>query len=65
MWRGTPHITRAEWRGRCRDRLMAQEMAVSSALSEPILEVRTGDRGPELVIRYAHTSDPSEIVYRR
>ena len=42
MWRGSPHITRASWRGTCPDRLMDQEMAVGDALGEPVLEVREG-----------------------
>jgi heat shock protein HslJ len=65
MWRGAPHISRAEWRGRCPDELVDQEMVVGNALSEPVFEVRTGDSGPELVIRYAHASGPSRLVYRR
>ena len=65
MWRGAPHVTRAEWRGQCPDRLMDQEMAVNSALSEPVLEVRERAGHAELVVRYAHANGPGEVVYRR
>ncbi|WP_165356793.1 META domain-containing protein [Nocardioides zhouii] len=64
MSRGAPYIARAEWRGDCPDRLMDQEMAINSVLSEPVLDVRTGDRGPKLVIRYAHVNGPAKVVYR-
>lgn len=65
MWRGAPHVTRAEWRGECPDRLMDQEMAVGNALSEPVLEERDRAGHAELVLRYAHGNGPGELVYRR
>lgn len=64
-WRGAPEITEAEWSGDCPDGLMDQEIAVNSALSEPVLELRTQDGRPELVLRYAHGNGPGELVYRR
>lgn len=65
VWRGAPTISRAQWRGRCRDRLMAQEMAVNSALSEPVVEVRRRAGRTELVVAYAHANSPARLVYRR
>lgn len=65
MWLGAPHLTRSEWRGRCPDRLMDQEVAVGNALSEPVFEVRRRGGGAELVIGYAHDNSPAEVVYRR
>ena len=60
-WRGAPQVTDATWSGECPDRLMAQEMVIGSALSEPVLELR----GSELVLRYAHANSPTQAVYRR
>ena len=64
-WRGAPAVTEAEWSGECPDRLMAQEMVIGNALSEPVLELRGSGDGAELVLRYAHGSSPAQAVYRR
>ena len=64
-WRDAPAITRSGWTGSCPPRLMDQEMAVASVLSEPVLELRTAAGGPELVVRDAHGTGESVVVYRR
>lgn len=44
---------------------MDQELAVANVLSEPVLELRTAAGGPELVVRDAHGTGESVVVYRR
>lgn len=65
VWRGVPRITSAEWEGDCPDPMIAQEVAINNALSEPFLETRTRDGVSELVLRSVHATGPSELVYRR
>ena len=64
-WRDAPAVTRSGWTGTCPESLMGQETAVGSVLSEPVLEVRTRDGRPELVVRDAHGTGESVAVYRR
>ena len=64
-WRDAPAVTRSGWTGHCPQELMGQEMAVADVLSESGLEVRTTHGRPELVVRDAHGTGESVVVYRR
>lgn len=64
-WRGAPTITRSGWKGACPTSLRDQAIAVGSVLEEPVLELRTRDGRPELVVRDAHGTGESVAVYRR
>ena len=61
LWNGAPTITESGHEGECPERMREQEATVGNALSEPIIELRRD----ELVLRYAHANDQSEVVYRR
>lgn len=64
-WRGAPTITRSGWAGSCGASPTDQEVAIGNALGEPVLELRGAGSRQELVLRYAHGTDPATLVYRR
>jgi heat shock protein HslJ len=64
-WQGAPAITTSGGSGSCGPVPTDQGMALGSVLGEPVLELRTGNGQPELVLRYAHANSPAEVVYRR
>ncbi|MDR7253995.1 heat shock protein HslJ [Nocardioides sp. BE266] len=63
-WRDQPTITRSGWRGDCLH-FTDQARAVESVMSEMVVEVRQRDGQAELVVRNAHGSGRTQLVYRR